>query len=230
MAKINNVLETLAARNIIKSNISSKLLSQYGHVVYKQPFITISRDAGSGGRLIAKKVAQKLKFDFYDDKLLDEIANITKTKKYYLKAVDEKKNNLFKDLIHSVINVNYVDPYVYQESLIKVIVERAEKGKVVFLGRGANFITPRDKGLHVRVTAPFYVRVQNTIKFEGFDRKQAIELVSKLDYHRSQFVRSVFGRDIRRARYYDLVINTEMLSIDATVEIVIKAYKEKTKK
>ncbi len=229
MTIINNVLESLASKNIIKSNISNKLLSKYGHVVYNHPFITLSRDAGSGGRLIAKKLAAKLKYDFYDDKLLDEIAHITKTKKYFLKAVDEKKHNLFKDLIQSVINVNYVDPYVYQESLVKVIVERAKKGRVVFLGRGANFITPRDKGLHVRVMAPFYTRVQNTIKFELFKPKQAIELVSKLDYHRSQFVKSVFGRDIRRAKYYDLILNTAMISIDSAVVIILKAFKEKFK-
>ncbi len=226
----SSVIEELVSRNIIRSYLFDHIVSLYGKkAIFKHPFVTVSRDAGSGGRLVAKKVAEELGFDFYDDKLLDEIANITKTKKYYLKAVDEKHHGLFKDLVQSIINMNYVDPLVYQQSLVKVVVKKAQEGKVVFLGRGANFITPRDKGLHVRITAPFKVRVRNTVEFEGLDYEHARKLVSKLDFHRAQFVKDVFGKDIRRAKYYDLVINTEMISIQAAVKIVVRAFKEKFK-
>ncbi|NOY15103.1 MAG: cytidylate kinase-like family protein [bacterium] len=225
-----SVIEELVGRNIIRSNLFNHIVNLYKPKPdFAAPFITVSRDAGSGGRLVAQKIAAKLKFDFYDDKLLDEIANITKTKKYYLKAVDEKHHGLFKDLVQSIINLNYVDPLVYQQSLVKVIIKKAKQGRVVFVGRGANFITPRDKGLHLRITAPFKVRVQNTVKYEGLTYEHARKLVSKLDFHRSQFVKDVFGKDIRRAKYYDLVINTEMLSLKTAVEVAIKAFKQKIK-
>jgi len=221
-------IEELAARNIIKSNLLAYILANYkGKFNFKAPFITFSRDAGSGGKLIAQMVAKKLKFTFYDDQLLDEIANITKTKKLYLKAVDEKHHCLFKDLIQSLLNINYVDPLVYQQSLVQVIIRKARQGRVVFLGRGANFITPQDKGLHVRITAPFMTRVQNTIKYEGFSYEQAVKLVSKVDRHRTTFVKDVFGKDLRKPEYYDLVINTAHFPLEAAVEVVLKAFKTK---
>ncbi len=228
---VTTIIDELVSRNIIRSQLLDHVLSVYNNKFkFSHPFITISREAGSGGRLIGQKVAKQLRYDFYDDRILDEIAKITKTKKYYLKAVDEKQHRLFKDLIQSILNVNYVDPLVYQQNLIKVIVKRAKQGKVVFLGRGANFITPRNTGLHVRVTAPFYYRVQNTVKYEGLDYAYALKLVSKLDKQRRGFIRDVFGKDIRKAKYYDLVLSTETLTINQAVEIIVTAFKVKFKR
>jgi hypothetical protein len=47
----------------------------------------------------------------------------------------------------------------------------------VILGRGANFITPFGKGLHVNITAPYFIRVRRAMDYEGLSEQQAKEVL-----------------------------------------------------
>ncbi|OGJ08892.1 hypothetical protein A2356_00160 [Candidatus Nomurabacteria bacterium RIFOXYB1_FULL_39_16] len=194
---------------------------------FPDPFITISRDPGSGGKLVGQEVARELGFAFYDQELIEEIAKSTKMRKSVLNKIDEKARTALQDLIQGLMNPNYVSDVTYFSQLCRVILSLAYKGKVVILGRGANFITPAAKGLHVRITAPLQVCVQRAIDYEGHPPDVAKEIVKKYETDRREFVRQYFDKDIRKSDYYDLIINTTFYTPKEAAAVVIKAFKKK---
>lgn len=202
---------------------SSKALAER----FSKPFITIARDPGSGGKLVGQQVAKRLGYTFYDHELIEEIAKSTNLRKGILNQVDEKGRSALQDLIQGFLNPNYVSDITYFTQMCKVILSLAYKGNVVILGRGANFITPFAQGLHVRITAPKQVCIQRAIDFEGHTPAKAREIVEKHEVDRREFVRQYFGKDIRRAHYYDLTINTMFFKPDEASEIVLRAFKQK---
>ncbi len=191
------------------------------------PDITISRAPGSGGRLVAKKLAKKLGWKFLDKELIKKLAKKLNYPEEFLKKIDERPRPKLTDLIHSLLNPNYLSDYTYIKQLRKFILETAIEENVVILGRGANHILPEDKALNVRITAPFEIRVANTMKYEKMSREDAIDWVRKVETDRNQFLSQYFGTDATRAENFDLVINTAYISLDSAVEIIVKVFGEK---
>ncbi|OGD61955.1 hypothetical protein A2160_01165 [Candidatus Beckwithbacteria bacterium RBG_13_42_9] len=193
------------------------------------PFIAVSREAGSGGKLIAKMVAQKLGFKFYDEGLIDLVAKTAHKRKRVIVALDEREREFIDDLVHRLLNPEYVSAQTYIKSLVQVIQALALKGGIVILGRGANFVVERHAGLNVRVIAPYLVRVGYTMKYEKRSKEDAQYRIKKYDRERKEFVRQFFGKDPSNTNYYDVVINTEQTSIEQAVEMILEAYRQKFK-
>jgi cytidylate kinase len=191
------------------------------------PFITVSRESGSGGKLVAQKVAQKLGFEFYDKRLVEIAAEKSKARKELLAMHDEKVRGAIDDWIEGLLEPEHVTVSAYIKSICQVILSLCKKGKVVILGRGGNFITPFEDGLHVRVMAPFLVRVQNTVHFEGLEIDKAKEMIKAKDKERKDFVMEYFQKNPSNANYYDLVINTKKMKVDGAAEIVVAAFEKK---
>lgn len=194
------------------------------------PFITIAREPGSGGAPIAQAVADKLGFEFIDEQIIDEIAHSTKKRKAIIKAIDEKARTRIEDIIHSTLNREYVDDLRYTKELFKVILAHAYQGKTVILGRGANFITPFAKGLHVNVTAPYDVRVQRAMDFEGFNLADAKAEIAKTEKERRDFVKQYLRKDPKKFNSYDLIINTTYFRVGEASDVIIEALYRKFSK
>ena len=220
---INQVMKTLTLQQ------KSQPISSVGKFggSFQRPFITIERDPGSGGRPISKLVAQRMDFEFYDDRLLEEIAKSTKIKRRVLEQIDEKGRSMIQDVTQSLLNPDYVSDVKYMRELIKVILTLGYKGRVVILGRGANFILPEGNGLRVRVTAPYRVRLQRAIYYETKTPEQAEDTVKRIERDRREFIHQYFNKDIDDPDYYDLVINTTFLSLDDAAEVIESASYQK---
>ena len=194
---------------------------------FRSPYITVAREPGSGGAPIAKAVAQKLGFEFIDDQIVEEIAKSTKKRKAIIQAIDEKARTRIEDVVHSLVNVEYVDEETYISELVRIILSYAHKGKCVILGRGANFITPFAKGLHVSISAPYDLRVQRAMHYEGLSESQAKEVIAKVEDERSNFVKQYFKRNITNRNVFDVTINTTYLDVRQSRDIIIEAFKQK---
>lgn len=195
--------------------------------VFTKPFITIAREPGSGGAPIAKAVAEKLRYEFVDEQIIDEISNSTKRRKEIIKAIDEKSRTKIEDVVHSLLNLEYIDDSAYVSELVKVILAYAFQGKCVILGRGANFITPFAKGLHVNVTAPYKVRVQRAMDYEGHNLGRAKEVIAKIEKEREDFVKQYFKKDITKPNAYDITLNTTYINFDQARDLIIEAFYQK---
>ncbi|MBU2543308.1 cytidylate kinase-like family protein [Patescibacteria group bacterium] len=222
---INKIINSLKLRDsfYLPFDASSKQ-------AFSKPFITISREPGSGGKPIAKLVAEKLSFTFVDKQIISEIAKSTQKRKEVIQAVDEKSRSAIDDIVHSLLNVDYVDDLKYIQELVRVVLIYAHQGHCVILGRGGNFITPFANGLHVRITAPYQVRVQRSIDYEGYTHQQAVDRIAEVDKERHDFVKQYFRKSMNKGNAYDLTINTTYYDIEDSRDIIIKAFCHKFKR
>lgn len=199
-------------------------------VLFSTPFITVSREPGSGGAHVAMEVAQKLGFEFVDQQIIDELSKSTKKRKAIIQTIDEKARTSIQDLIHSSFNKEYISDYKYITELSKVILAYAHKGKVVILGRGANFITPDSKGFHARITAPLAIRRIRAVKYENLTANEAKNMITKVEKDRVDFVKKYFKKDIKRSSYYDMVLSTSYMSLDACADLIVEGFYKKFSK
>jgi len=198
--------------------------------LFPRPFITIAREPGSGGKPIAKAVAKKLGFTFVDKQIINELASSTKKSSAVIKNIDEKSRSQVTDLIHNLFNVDYVDDLKYVTQMAKVLIAYAMKGHVVILGRGGNFITPMGTGLHVRITAPYDVRVQRAMEYEGYTKAQAKEVIAEVTRDRQAFIKQYLRHDSKKANSYDLTINTTHFTVDQVATIIVEVFCQKFSK
>lgn len=194
---------------------------------FRRPFITVAREPGSGGSPISQAVAEKLGFTFVDDQIVEEIARSTKRRKAIIKEIDEKSRSRIEDIVHSLVNLEYVDEETYISELVRSILSYAHAGHCVIVGRGANFITPFAKGLHVNITAPYEVRVQRAMHYEGLSEAQAKEVIAKTEDERAAFVKQYFRRNLSKRNVFDLTLNTTYFDVPQARDLIIEAYHQK---
>jgi len=199
-------------------------LSPSAEIPFAKPFITIAREPGSGGAPIARSIAKQLGFTFVDKQIIEEIAGSTKKRKEIIKQVDEKSRSRISDMVHSLLNKEYVDDMKYMAELTKVILAYANRGHVVILGRGANFITPRARGLHVRITAPYEVRINRAMEYEGFDRQTAKQVIAATEEEREKFIKQYLRKDANKSNAYDLTLNTAFFTVKQARDVIIEAF------
>ena len=191
------------------------------------PIITISREPGSGGRIVAKQLAEKLKLDLFHQEILHELARSADVSAKLLETLDEKGLSVLEDWISSLVYERHLWPDQYLQHLMKVIGTIGKHGRAVIVGRGANFILPPDNRVRIRVVAPQITRIQNVAKNFKVSEDEARRRVIRTESDRRAFIRKYFNADIANPINYDLIINTGTLSIDEAVDIIIAAVAQK---
>ena len=123
--------------------------------------------------------------------------------------------------------LNDVDPLndqIYFQVVSSVIQEAANEGNAVILGRASNLVLKDRPGvLHVRTVAPLAFRVETIMKREGLDRTQAERFVHSQEEARTAYYQRFFKADAHDDLFYDLVVNTGTLGVDAAAEVIVRA-------
>jgi cytidylate kinase len=169
-------------------------------------------------------VGQQLGWDVLDKHLLDFIAQRYKLPRDMLEIVDETRANWFHDVLGSFFDSRLVSQDSFLAHLERIIYLAALHGNVVFVGRAAQYILPRQSGLAVRIIAPKRQRIEDLMQRRNLGRAEATQLVDELDAGRAEFCRRHFHRNIQDPLEYDLVINTARLSIEAAAELIVDAF------
>ena len=185
--------------------------------------ITISREPGSGGRVVAKKLAAKLDFKVFHQEVLLEIAKRADVSDKLLATLDEKGLTVLEDCISALVYDRHLWPDEYLKHLMKVIGAIGEHGRAIIVGRGANFVVPPQNRLRLRIVAPQNVRIANVARVFDVTAEDAKRRIIRTESDRRAFIRKYFNADITDPINYDIVINTGALEIDKAVEAVIAA-------
>ena len=188
-----------------------------------RPVITISREPGSGGRILAQKLADKHHMDLFHQELLHELAASAKVSRVFLQTLDEKGLTVLEDWIASLVHRRHLWPDQYQQHLMKVVGTIGKHGNAVVVGRGTNFILPPEGRLRVRVISPLEVRIENLVKEYGVAADDAKRRIIRTENERQAFIRKYFNADISNPIHYDLVVNTGTMPFDRAVETVTSA-------
>ena len=184
------------------------------------PVITICMEAGSGGSLVGKGVADSLGFDLFHGEIIQAIAESGHLDPGVLASMEKERFSGVHDFIASLLNDRYLWPGVYLDHLHKVVHAIEKRGGAVIVGRGANFILTPARFLSVRVVAPLEVRIQNVARKYKVPGDVARRRIHNRDSRRGAFVKKSFNADKTDVVHYDLIVNTGKSSIDEAVETV----------
>jgi cytidylate kinase len=185
--------------------------------------ITVSREPGSGGKLVAAGVAEALGYDMFHQEVLHEMAKSADMNRCVMETLDEKGLSVLDEWIASLVDARHLWPDRYLQHLMRVIGAIGKHGRAVLVGRGANFILPPEVRFRVRVIAPREDRIRNVSREFGVSEEMARRRVLKTESERKAFIRKYFHADISDPANYDLVINTAAVGIAAAVSAVKSA-------
>ncbi len=182
--------------------------------------VTVSREPGSGGRIVAGKLADKLGIDIFHQEVINEIAKSADVSEKLLETLDERGLSILEDWIYSLVYDRHLWPDEYLQHLMKVIGTIGKHGRAVVVGRGANFVLPPEKRFSVRIVAPQSWRIQNVSKEFDISVEEAKRRVMRTESDRRAFIRKYFNADIADPTNYDLLINTAALDVDDAVKVI----------
>lgn len=190
------------------------------------PCLLISRECGSGGSLLAQQVGERLGWNVFDAKIVDEIAQSANVHHRLLQSVDERIRSRWERTWRDILLDDKSDEK-YLRHLKQVVMALGHHGNVVLVGRGAQFLLPPRCSLRVRLFAPLEMRIEWLAEQEKLTPKQARLKIKQVDAERAAFVWKIFKQDSGAILNYDLLINAGEISIENATELVLAAIKRK---
>ena len=181
--------------------------------------LTLSRELGSGGDAIGRKVANELNWTLLDIDGFAEAACSYGYVREELERVDERSPGLV-DRFFRDRQLGYLD------IMRAIVYECAIKDNYVILGRGGNSLLAGIPGvMRVRVVAPDNVRQQRLVANEGISGAMAEEFLRHNDQERESYTRYFFDVQWGDPGNFDLVLNTGFYDEDAAARMVVKILK-----
>lgn len=189
--------------------------------------ITISREFGSGGRELGKRLADELGLAYYDREILTELSRQEGLSEDYLEKVLESPSGIGYAISYSrsfamIQNIDTAPQLLAkQHNIIKML---ARKGDCVIVGRGADAILKEYTPFRIFVHADMQSRIQRCVsrgtKNEDLSEKALQKKIKKIDKARAENYEFVSELSWGDKRAYDLTINTTDLEIKGIVPAV----------
>lgn len=187
--------------------------------------ITIAREYGSAGRIIAKKVSEKLGIQYYDNEIIDLVA---KELDYDIETIrknaEEKTSSFMYSLATTANSLPLYDQVFIAQS--KVIRHIAQKGSCIIVNGVADYVLEDyDHVLKVFIHAPLESRMKR-VQFEYQEKHdQYKKYVLSKDKKRSTYYNYYTTNKWGQIKNFDLTLNSD-LGIDAIVDTIVKFYKQ----
>lgn len=191
--------------------------------------ITISREFGSGGRTIARKVAEKLGYKFYDKALVERIAEESGYSPDFIETRGEDATSTSSFLFNLARSGagGAIDGgpgisdrlYVIQSNIIKKI---ADEGPCVIVGRCSDYILKdREDAMHVFVRAEKSFKADRIVRLYGESDVAPYKRLDGKDKKRKVYYNNYTGRTWGYCSNYDLCLNSGKLGIDTCADIIV---------
>ncbi len=190
----------------------------------KGPVVAVSRLPGCGARAIVQLLAEELRFDIFNEKIIEQVAENAHLTTRIVKTLDEKDVSVVEDWFMSMVRSHYLWHEDFLKHLTHVIMTIYKQGRAIIYGRGASFILPPEDSLRILLVAPLEVRIKNVAKEFTVSRDEAKRHVMRVESERNAYIRRYFHAEFTDPVHYDLVINTMGLSVEAVVNAIKTAW------
>ena len=200
--------------------------------------ICISRSLGAGGEEIGRVVAAELGFRYADEEIIVRAAEKAGVSPDTV-AQAERAPGLIERILESMARtppdpegwsgaalVASTDRSVYEGLIERVIQETASEGDVVIVAHGASVPLAGTEGvLRVLVTGSSEPRVKRVAEKGGLAEAPAKKAVSESDRQRKEYLRRFYGVGHELPTHYDLVVNTDVLTLPLAAKLIVSAAK-----
>ena len=192
----------------------------------KKTIITVSRQFGSGGRTIAKQLAQKLGVPYYDKEIIEMVGEKTGFHPDYVAQRGEHAphaNTFAYAFIGRSPNGLSNDDMLWKAQC-HVIEELAQKGPCVILGRCADYLLcDREDVFNVFIYAPKAFRAKRVVEKYGETPTKIEKRLDEKDKKRSISYNHFTGKKWGEPTNYDLCINSASVGIDNAADLILAA-------
>ena len=199
------------------------------HFATEGPFVTLSREAGAGGVLLANALAEKLNsnqgpdavpWTVFEKNLVERMLSDRRLSPRLAQFLPEAGISEFSASIREIVGLHPNLWTLIRESTA-LMIELARRGHAILVGRGGCFATARiGNGVHVRLVAPVEHRAERVAEKLGIAISQARARNKRADADRRHYIRSVFDSDVADPLAYDLLINTARLDTSRAVTLI----------
>ena len=188
--------------------------------------INIGRQFGSGGRRVAAALGVRLDIPVYDNELIAEAAQKSGfSKDLFLQRDEHKSNFTLSNLFGSINRYGSADSFLNDNRLFKiqsdVILELAQQGPAVFVGRASDYVLREMDCLDVFITAPLEIRIKDVAEREGISLDEAESMIAKRDRDREAYYNYLTFGNWGVASNYDLCIDSSILGIEGTADFIV---------
>lgn len=183
--------------------------------------ITIEREYGCGGGVIAQKTADRLGWELWDQLLTTEIARQANCNQVEVERREERLDPMYYRLLKSVMRGSFEGSLnVHRLKLLDadsifritetIVQKAAATGNCIIVGRGSqHFLRHRDDTLRIFLFAPKEAKVHRLIA-EGVNNAEAEELAETVDTERGAFIEKYFHMEWPNRSLYHALLNTAM--------------------
>ncbi len=193
----------------------------------KDTIITISRQYGSGGREIARKLAEALSIPFYDNELIQKAAQKSGYSKEMFEQADLKPTGsfLYTMSMFSTNAIGFDLPlsdkiFLAQSDIIK---EVAAQGSCVIVGRCADYILKGHQNtINIYIHSNMDARIERATTLYNLQTDKAKEIITRNDKRRATYYNYYTTLKWGNASNYDLCINSNTVGINKTVDAIKK--------
>ena len=200
--------------------------------------ITVHGLLGSGAPDIGRQVADRIRVDYVDREILDNVALKLSCEEKEIVEKESPPITLFGRIVVAIKHgLRYgtgsdgafvplwqisLDDYSYFQTLELVVKEIALGKSLVILGRGSQFILKDyHQAFHVQIVAPREIRVKRIMENLKLNQESANEEITRFDIQSRLFFKRYFHAEAEDPNNYDIVINTEHFSPQAAVSIIV---------
>lgn len=184
--------------------------------------ITISRQYGSGGRIIAKRLAEELGIPYYDKEIIQKVSQETGLTEHYIRQTEFQTTGSFLFDLYGMTQIMSPPDQVFI-SQSKAIKAAAEQGSCVIVGRCADYVLEKRRScLKVFVMAPMAERVERARTVYHDEASNLESFVQRQDRMRASYYNHFVGRRWGDMNNYDLCISTH-IGIENAVETIKRA-------
>ena len=191
--------------------------------------ITISREYGSEGYEIGKRVAERLGAEFFDEQLVELEAQESGLS---VDFIEKHEQAMSHGIIYDFLTASYsmyntdLPPleklFAAQTKVIRNIA--AEKDTAVIVGRCSDYILYNDpNSFRIFIHANPKYRAKRLAERLGVSEAEAMRKLEKTDSARGRYYRHFAGREWGDMKYYNLAIDTEKFGVDASVDLIMEA-------
>jgi cytidylate kinase len=199
------------------------------------PFVVaISRQIGSGGAYLGKRLATRLNVLYLDREIVSQAAKELKMSAEALESRDEKLTPAWQSLLESyayVASGPYIPPPLNMPTdrelyttESKIITRIAGQHSAVIVGRGGYYVLRRHpRYLSVLLHAEIGFRQRRVQELYHVSAGEALKIIESIDRKRERYLQALTGQNCMDARQYHLSINTSIVGLEEAEEIILAA-------
>jgi cytidylate kinase len=187
--------------------------------------ITISRQFGAGAMALGKMLAEAYGYTMASREIVQQIADKAKVSTDFVLSVEKEAGTRLSRFMTRIISSRgmvskilrddsgYIDEKLYLDYLVLTVVQIADEGNAIIMGRGSQYILrSHPDAIHILLVDDLDNRIQRVERREKVTSEEAARIVHHEDKRRLSLYHRLGKQDYDSPSLYHMVLNMSRLT------------------